>query len=67
MPQRGKHSVGSGNLEEIAGILAAGLMRLRARQSTPVYPHFGERALDCVRVQSGTGGTGVSDPVGIQR
>jgi hypothetical protein len=40
-------------INEIAGVLALGLTRLRARQSTPVSPHFGESALDCVGVQSG--------------
>jgi hypothetical protein len=40
-------------INEIAEILAIGLLRLRARQSTPVSPHYGESALDCVGVQSG--------------
>ena len=40
-------------LAEVAQILALGLTRLLARQSTPVSPHLGESALDCVGVQSG--------------
>lgn len=40
-------------LNEIAEILALGLTRLQARQSTPVFPHLGESVLDCVGVQSG--------------
>ncbi len=34
-------------LDEIAEILAAGLMRLRARKSTPLSAHPGESSLDC--------------------
>lgn len=34
-------------LDEIAEILAAGLMRLRARKSTPFSAHPGESSLDC--------------------
>jgi len=40
-------------LDEIAEILAAGLMRLRLRQSTPLSPHNGESSLDCPAHQSG--------------
>jgi hypothetical protein len=40
-------------ISEIAEILAFGLTRLRARQSTSVSRHLGESALDCVGVQSG--------------
>jgi hypothetical protein len=40
-------------LDEIAGILASGLMRLRARQSSPLSPHAGESSLDCVGLRSG--------------
>lgn len=40
-------------LAEIAEILAAGLMRLRARKSTPLSPHSGESSLDCPGHQSG--------------
>jgi hypothetical protein len=40
-------------LAEIAEILAAGLMRLRARQSTHLSPDCGESSLDCPGNQSG--------------
>lgn len=39
-------------LAELAEILAAGLMRLRARKSTPLSPHSGESSLDCAGHQS---------------
>jgi hypothetical protein len=34
-------------LAEIAEILAAGLMRLKERKSTPLSAHSGESSLDC--------------------
>lgn len=40
-------------LAEIAEILAAGLMRLRARQSSPLSPDREESSLDCSGHQSG--------------
>ena len=40
-------------LDEIAEILAAGLMRLKSRQSTPLSPDGGESSLDCAGHQSG--------------
>ena len=40
-------------LAEIAEILAAGLMRLRARQSSSLSPDSGESSLDCFAHQSG--------------
>jgi hypothetical protein len=40
-------------LAELAEILATGLMRLRARQSTPLSAHCGESSLDCAARQSG--------------
>jgi hypothetical protein len=40
-------------LAEIAEILAAGLIRLRARQSSPLSPDYGESPLDCAGYQSG--------------
>ncbi len=40
-------------LAEIPEILAAGLMRLRARQSSPLSPGSGESSLDCVAHPSG--------------
>ena len=39
-------------LAEIAEILAAGLMRLKSRQSTPLSPDGGESSLDCAGHQS---------------
>ena len=40
-------------LDEIAQILAKGLMRLRAGQSSPLSPDLGESSLDCADRQSG--------------
>jgi hypothetical protein len=40
-------------LDEIAEILAAGLMRLRARQSSHLCRHCGESSLDCSAHLSG--------------
>ena len=40
-------------LHEIAEILAAGLTRLRSRQSSALPADFGESSLDCVAPQSG--------------
>jgi hypothetical protein len=40
-------------LAEIAEILATGLVRLRARQSTSLLPPPGESSLDCPGDQSG--------------
>jgi hypothetical protein len=40
-------------LDEIAEILASGLMRLRARQSSPLSLHAGESSLDCAGLRSG--------------
>ena len=40
-------------LAEIADLLAAGLMRLRARQSSHLSPHSGESSLDCPAHQRG--------------
>ena len=39
-------------LDEIAEILVAGLMRLRARQSSPQSADFGDSLLDCPADQS---------------
>jgi hypothetical protein len=41
------------SLAEIAEILSAGLLRLRARQSTPLSADCRESSLDCVGHQSG--------------
>jgi hypothetical protein len=40
-------------LGEVAGILAAGLQRLRARQSSALPADFGESSLHCAGTQSG--------------
>jgi hypothetical protein len=40
-------------LAEVAEILAAALIRLRARQSTPLSAACGESSLDCIANQSG--------------
>jgi hypothetical protein len=45
-------------LDEVAEILAAGLMRLRARQSTPESADLGEGSLDCPGDQSGHANVG---------
>jgi hypothetical protein len=43
----------SQRLSELAEILAAGLMRLRARKSSELCGHTGESSLDCPGYQSG--------------
>jgi hypothetical protein len=50
------HMTPAERLAEIADILAAGLMRLRARQSTHLSAHHGESSLDCLGHQSGHAG-----------
>ena len=40
-------------LDEVAEILAAGLQRLLARQSSTLPADFGESSLDCAAGQSG--------------
>ena len=45
--------VAADRMDEIAEILALGLTRLRARQSSPLSPHAGESPLDCAALQSG--------------
>jgi hypothetical protein len=40
-------------LAEIVEILAAGVVRRRARQSSPLLPPPGESSLDCAGDQSG--------------
>ncbi len=52
-PLHPNHMSAAERLAEIADILAAGLMRLKARQSTPLSAHRGESSLDCVADQSG--------------
>jgi hypothetical protein len=40
-------------LAEIVEVLAAGVVRLRARQSSPLLPAGGDSSLDCTGDQSG--------------
>lgn len=40
-------------IDEIAGILAAGLMRLRARKSSQILADSPDRTVDCEEVWSG--------------
>jgi hypothetical protein len=47
------HMSAAERIAEIAGILAAGLMRLQARQSSQISPDRGESSLDCSDHQSG--------------
>ena len=47
------HMTADERLAEVADILAAGLMRLRARQSTPLSRDGGESSLDCPGHQRG--------------
>jgi hypothetical protein len=46
-------SSSNGRVIEIAEILAAGLMRLRARKSSEKAADHGESSLDCAAYQSG--------------
>jgi hypothetical protein len=52
-PLHASHMSAAERLAELAEILAAGLMRLRARQSTPLSADSGESSLDCAAHQSG--------------
>ena len=52
-PLHPSHMTAPERLAEIAEILAAGLMRLRARQSSHLSPDYGESLLDCPGNQSG--------------
>lgn len=52
-PLHPSHMSAPERLAEIAEILAAGLMRLRARQSTPLSPDSRESSLDCPGHRSG--------------
>jgi hypothetical protein len=47
------HMTAPERLAEIAEILVAGLIRHRARQSTPLSAHCGDSSLDCAAHQSG--------------
>jgi hypothetical protein len=44
---------GDDRLNEVAAILVAGLMRLKARQSSRLSAGHGESSLDCVAYRSG--------------
>ena len=52
-PLHPSHMSAAERLAEIAEILAAGLMRLRARKSSPLSADRGESSLDCAAHQSG--------------
>jgi hypothetical protein len=51
------HMTAAERLAELGDLLAAGLMRLRARQSSPLSRDPGESSLDCVAHQSGHANT----------
>jgi hypothetical protein len=48
-----QHQIAADRLDEIAEILATGLMRLRARKSSQISPDCGEISLDILADQSG--------------
>jgi hypothetical protein len=52
-PLHPSHMSADERLAEVADILAAGLMRLRLRQSTPLSGDVGDSSLDCAAHQSG--------------
>jgi hypothetical protein len=54
-PLHPRHMTAAERLDEIADILAAGLIRLRARKSTPLSRDRGESSLDFSPHQSGHG------------
>ena len=47
------HMTAAERLDEVAEILATGLIRLRAPKSSPLSPTVGESSLDCPAHQSG--------------
>ena len=47
------HMTAAERLDEVAEILATGLIRLRAPKSSPLSPASGESSLDCPAHQSG--------------
>ncbi len=51
-PLHPSHMTATERLAEVAEILAAGLIRLRARKSTPLSAACGESSLDCAADQS---------------
>jgi hypothetical protein len=54
------HMTASERIAEIAGILAAGLMRLHARKSSPLSPVFEDSSLDCFAHRIGHVGRTIS-------
>ena len=52
-PLHPSHMTAAERLAEVAEILAAGLMRLKARKSSHLSAHCGESSLDCAGHQSG--------------
>jgi hypothetical protein len=48
-----RHMTAGDRLDEVAEILAAGLIRLQGRKSSPLSPRRGESSLDCAGHQSG--------------
>jgi hypothetical protein len=48
-----KHMTAAERLEEVGAILAGGLSRLKARQSSALPADFGESSLHCAGDQSG--------------
>ena len=48
-----EHMTAPERLEEVGEILAAGLTRLKARQSSALPADFGESSLHCAAAQSG--------------
>jgi hypothetical protein len=52
-PLHPSHMTAAERLAEVAEILAAGLMRLKARKSSHLSAHCGESSLDCAAHQSG--------------
>ena len=52
-PLHPDHMAPAERVAEIAEILARGLIRLRARKSSPLTPDRGDVCLDCPATQSG--------------
>ena len=52
-PLHPSHMSAAERLAEVAEILAAGLLRLKARKSSALSAHRGESSLDCPGHQSG--------------
>lgn len=60
-PLHPSHMSAAERLDEVAEILAVGLMRLRDRQSSPLSPDTGESSLDCTGHPSGHANTLTND------